>query len=533
MLRFPTSLPLTSGPPGHVSSFVTRPNTGGLKAGMPPFSSLRTRRHSFFSLLLLGLLSVTGCQVDRSHPGPPGTNMIPCVIDGQFQEWNQQPPASPMAAMTNGRTLWIQFQLATPPVSLQNLPEPWTLDIEYDDPSVADQRIIFSPAASGHGIGAVQIDQGGERPHSPYAIHFQFAPTIAASRFELALRMPRSTSGTVVLQPGRDTEPMVATFELPSGPAPGAAPGSWPADAAGDSLRIVSWNVLYGNLLHERERAGRILAALDPDVLLLQELEDQQDPGDVADMLNTFLGDEPLPWNVVASPTGSGLRSMAAARGGVHLPEAGTITRLDDPQRFLRAALLGVPTKKHGTLIVASVHLRCCGGPGDDADLQRMAEALTLGHAIDGIVNEMEARNRALHQSLGEPMPTGSGIGVAGMIIGGDLNLVGSGAPLTILSRDRAGFGDGSGPINLVVADPLHLDGSSNATWSDKEKSFTPGRLDYLLYSPSSLASTNAFILDTTRLAPGDLDQRSLSPEDSPTVSDHAPLVLDVVLRNR
>ena len=523
MLFPPTSSSLTSGPSGHVSSFVIRPISGGLKAGMPPFSSLRTRRHFFFSLLAITLPLIVAPPTAHAGTGP-------VIIDGNFQEWIQDSPAPPLTARTDGRTLWIQLRLGTPPVSLQNLAEPWILDITYDDPSANAQRIVFSPAEAGHGVGAFEIDQGRERSHSPYDIHFQFAPTVAASRFEMSLRMPASGGGTLALQPGTDMAPMVADFQAPATPPPPVKHADWPADATGDVLRVVSWNVLFGNLIHERERAGKILAALDPDILLLQELEDEQDPREIADMLNATLGSEPAPWNAVASPIGSGLRSMAAARGGVHLPAAGTIARLDDPTRFLRAAVLGVPTE-HGMLIVASVHLRCCGGPGDEADLQRMAEALSLGHAIDGIVNEMEARQRQLQRSLEQPMPAASGIGVAGMIIGGDLNLVGSAAPLTILAENRAAFGGRGVSTTLVAADPLHLDGSSNATWSDKEKSFTPGRLDYLLYSPSTLAMRNAFILDTARVDPGALQLRALSSGDTAGVSDHAPLVLDIVLR--
>lgn len=156
--------------------------------------------------------------------------------------------------------------------------------------------------------------------------------------------------------------------------------------------------------------------------------------------------------------------------------------------------------------------------------MQRIAEAMSLSQAIDGIANSLEQRRRRLEQAMTTPAPTA--IGIAGIIVGGDLNLVGSRVPLDVLTTDRRG--DGA----LQAAELLQLDGSSNATWSDASSSFTPGRLDYLLYSPDRLIPTAGFILDTARLEPDQLTGLGLERSDT-SVSDHAPLVLDLRLPPR
>lgn len=486
---------------------------------MPPYSSLRTRRHFFFStctaLLAAGL---SGCAADGT-----GSHTPAFVVDGTFTEWSHHAATGDLNAVSDGRHLWIHLRLGTAPVSLQNLDAPWILEIDFDDVGLDDMRFVFSPADTGSGVGYETIQDGTPLTGSPYDVNFLFAPTIGSSEFEMRLDAPATAGGTVTMRTRPDDPPLQARIDsVPHRPA--AVRAEQISHRPSGTLRVVSWNVLYGRLLHEPDRSTRILTTLDPDILLLQELEDGQSEQQVADFLNSALGRSPSPWNVVASPVGSRLRSMVAARGGVQVDDGRPIVQLDDPDRFLRAAIIGVPVPGHGMLLASSVHLRCCGAPGDEADMQRIAEAMSLSQAIDGIANSLEQRRRRLEQAMTTPAPTA--IGIAGIIVGGDLNLVGSRVPLDVLTTDRRG--DGA----LQAAELLQLDGSSNATWSDASSSFTPGRLDYLLYSPDRLIPTAGFILDTARLEPDQLTGLGLERSDT-SVSDHAPLVLDLRLPPR
>ena len=59
---------------------------------------------------------------------------------------------------------------------------------------------------------------------------------------------------------------------------------------------------------------------------------------------------------------------------------------------------------------------------------------------------------------------------------------------------------------------------------------FTQGRLDWILYSDSTLKVVNAFTLDTARLSDAALERMGFERDDS-RASDHLPVVVDVASR--
>ena len=64
-------------------------------------------------------------------------------------------------------------------------------------------------------------------------------------------------------------------------------------------------------------------------------------------------------------------------------------------------------------------------------------------------------------------------------------------------------------------------------TWYDAGNTYTPGRLDYLLYSDSVAEAANSFVLDTSKLSEAALARLGLDATDT-AASDHLPVVLDV-----
>ena len=125
-----------------------------------------------------------------------------------------------------------------------------------------------------------------------------------------------------------------------------------------------------------------------------------------------------------------------------------------------------VPLHDGARVLVASVHLVCCGRAGDERDQRRVVEV------------------EAIRDALASMRPAESG---APLVILGDLNLVGSTRPL---DRLRTALDvDGS---DLSTAPAMRLDGRSNLTWSKATASFTPGRLDYVVYTDAALELVEA-----------------------------------------
>jgi endonuclease/exonuclease/phosphatase family metal-dependent hydrolase len=246
-----------------------------------------------------------------------------------------------------------------------------------------------------------------------------------------------------------------------------------------------------------------VLAAIDPDVIFLQELTDRNS----ASQLESFL-DQRLPseasneWHVVFGAGGGNLRCAIASRLPLESAEPFELLPYPDwPQRSLRVAGAFVQFANKRLLCV-SVHLRCCGGIGSQQDFIRILEVETIREEL---------------RKLAE-----SGT-IDGVIVAGDFNLVGSRRPLDLLT-DQLHI-DG---LSLIAAQPYQLDGLSNATWSDRKQSFVPGRLDYLLFSSSTVALRSTFVLDARDLNPDALDRLGLRSDDTASASDHFPVVADV-----
>jgi endonuclease/exonuclease/phosphatase family metal-dependent hydrolase len=82
------------------------------------------------------------------------------------------------------------------------------------------------------------------------------------------------------------------------------------------------------------------------------------------------------------------------------------------------------------------------------------------------------------------------------------------------------------------VAFPLRLDRRTATTWRSRGP-FTPGRLDYVLFSGSSLEAVGAFVFDAADLGDRWRREHAIEPDDSGNSSDHLPVVVDLRLRQR
>jgi endonuclease/exonuclease/phosphatase family metal-dependent hydrolase len=470
------------------------------------------------------------------------------VSDGTFEDWASVPIAlrdpadAPAAALDFGEIkvahdrrflhLLVDFGRVVNPRSLDG-----TVSILFDadgNPNTGwresglagvDLRVELSPPQT----GGVQLESASGR-FSSYEAGLLLAPTYAARQAEIRLDRgarlgsggplflgPRLTVKLVFNDPGGrtvdETDPIVQALT----PAQRSRSSSGPDPLRrlpGPTLRVVSWNVAGKAMLTRPDPFHRILSALAPDVILLDEVSSQASE----EWVETFLGPH---WQIVLGAGGGRQRTVAAS---LHpIAPVAELRRVDYPaeqsRRILgllsdadRRAVLaqahqeGVPTTGAAVevggrrLLVVPVDLQCCGDrPGCPEDRIRLMEA------------------GAIHAAVRRALAAGR---FDGLLIAGDFNLVASREPLDLMAE------------GLTIAETLRLDGLSNATWGRRGSQFPPGRLDYLLYSDNSLRLLASFAFRTGDLPIYWLRRHRLQPDDSDLASDHLPIVADFSWRS-
>jgi endonuclease/exonuclease/phosphatase family metal-dependent hydrolase len=462
-------------------------------------------------------------------------------VDGRFDDWQGREPwlvdSAEGGSDIDIQELWVahddawiflRFRLGEP-INLQEDNGLTLLVDADDDPATGD---------SNGGLGVELEWTFGQRRGWYYQAGQVFdlsaelagvfsAPSVASAEFEVALRKEASPVGNVaaftsdalairlVDRPwtnGGDRLPndaAAASLTLPAA-EPSPAPISL-VRSASTALRVVSYNTLQSGILYPERAVAfrRILAALDPDVVALQECYDVNG-ADAKTIIDAWL---PLPgatWNV---------RKVGELIVASRVPVLGTWTAppLNQTQALLLEPAPGLE------LLLLNAHFSCC-----EKEAQRQVQA-------DGVVSFV--RN-VRDQSGGYPISPD-----APLLLVGDLNLVGTPKPLqTLLTGqivDTTEFGpgapmdaDGSAMTDLL---PRHVNHPLTFTFRvGGESTFSPGtslpsRLDYAIYSDSNLEVARRFTLDTAELTPGQLEDAGLLPNDTAVASDHRPVVLDLM----
>jgi endonuclease/exonuclease/phosphatase family metal-dependent hydrolase len=157
-------------------------------------------------------------------------------------------------------------------------------------------------------------------------------------------------------------------------------------------------------------------------------------------------------------------------------------------------------------LFIINVHLKAMGYIGSEEDRLRIRQA----NDIIALVGEIQRGQ----YSKAEPADAKPGI-----VIVGDFNLVGSRTPLDLIVGKKAyGLKDWLIP-NLI--------GESVVTWRGGSRaSFSPGKLDYVVYSFGTLIPRNGFVLNSELLNRTERRQLGLDSADS-SLSDHLLIAVD------
>ena len=418
------------------------------------------------------------------------------TMDGSFDDWSGIAPSATDAlgdasggfditevrVASRGTTVFVRFDIS----NVLNLQAGGFLDGTLLISVTGPSGDVFEVDTRGR-----EYTLTGEGSVGHAAAGYFALPTYASEQYEARIDasiVGASTGDEVTIRFGGSDEldaPITHTLE----PADGEAFVQSIDRADGTDLRVANLNVLSRGLT-DPDRSDEIhslIRGVDADVYCFQEQWNGSASTVRNAMAQAFAGftdgrEDPSNWNVsiengaaIATTMPFEAMSVPGSR------EGGGIVTLDDGTR----------------VFVLSIHLKCCGSIGSGEDVQR--------------INATTAYE-SFFQSLCEDEP---GLGI---IVTGDWNLVGSRTPLDILTD--------SSDLGLTDLPLLRATQRLGATWRNPGSSFTPGRLDLMVYSPAVFDNARGFILDTTELGASTLDENGLDADDS-EASDHLMLVTD------
>jgi len=400
------------------------------------------------------------------------------------------------------------------------------------------------PQPGGFGAGFSLRPVGPDGPGAPrssYDLGVAALPTWATDRFELRVARGGAADGfgrmgptvrmrmvvTVEGQPVEETDVAAYVFASPPGADP-AQPTLEPLlEKAEGAVRVAQWNVAEGSF-RRPEGHARLLAAVRPDVVLLDEVYEE-----ISDsLLAAFFAHPDLAalgtWRWVYARAGGRQKTVVAARDRAIRQEPG-MARVEYAPGALDSLKALVPEAAHRMLdLEARLHMSATGAWVDvggtevlfvPVDLQ---SAGYLGSPHD-LLRDLQAETLLRHVDAASARTDGR----APVVVGGDFNPVGSGAPLSILARGLDA--DGS---DLTLADPRRLGEASLLTWMDDRRGpFAPGRLDVTLYADAALEWTGGFVFDSGDLTDEQLARLGLERELSGLASDHRIVVSDLRVR--
>jgi endonuclease/exonuclease/phosphatase family metal-dependent hydrolase len=428
------------------------------------------------------------------------------IVDGDFQDWpvdarelidpigdppNVGPDFKSLRITNDAYNLYLQVEF-TSPVNARYI----DLKLELD----ADNNPATGVSSNGRGMDFIwDFDQnrGTSTLTSRYEIGRgnliqRIAPDASATTHEIAVSLEALPAAinrkpihiTLIEENSQDRIPDsgLELSYIVQGPL---TVQELPIDHRKDprTIRIISWNVYRdavfksGNI----EAMRRILVALQPDIILFQEIYDASTSA-VLEFVQMNLQTAAGTYWEAARMNDCITVSRYPITG--NWPSDGNIV-----SRHSTANRIG------SDLLIANAHLPCC----TNGESGRVSESIK-------ILNVMENR---LNDSVDAPQA---------VIIGGDLNSGGIAPELLLLSNDL---------LPLEMASPRHLYWHDQYTWGSGGSYWGSSRLDFLLFDKETIFRDKAFILDTDTLPPEALQAMELEETDT-DISDHLPLVFDI-----
>jgi endonuclease/exonuclease/phosphatase family metal-dependent hydrolase len=293
-------------------------------------------------------------------------------------------------------------------------------------------------------------------------------------------------------------------------------------------VRVMSWNVSLGSIFPPQgirhEGFARIVRAVNPDVLVLQEVDPRETErlGRMMDRIAP-LGHSRF-WEIHGASDNAIISRYPITIRASELVVPHPLPMYPDFHYGQAMALIDLPDRHtRADLYIIAMHNR--SRDGEQNQRQRQAQS-------DALIRHL----RHLRADSGVP-------GKTPVIVAGDMNVHPGHVPqhlVTLLEGDivdEATFGGDFRPdwdgTALTDGNPSHNGrGRQFYTWRDDSQGFPPGQLSRILYTDSVMRMTHAFVVNTVEMTDAELEKHDLQRDDCLLNGedgrfDHLPLVVD------
>ena len=452
----------------------------------------------------------------------------PIVIDGLFDDWQEVPVTITDPEGDYNYDDWAELKITNDDdfiffkISLhseETLLQDWNnfylyIDADRDSLTGHPFRGLGAELAWHFGYRTGQyFEQDGIIDLWQNDITLRQAPTVTSTEFEIAI-----ARGSFVLSDPDSIAVIFSSF-YDTGDY---MPDSWggvvyqldttvvgPAEPIlleKTGTRLVTYNTLYTGILEpdRQPKFQRIIQALDPDIIALQEHSEWNEIGDI---ISSWFPEDT--WY-----QGYTFRDLVVLSKYPIINQANLISS----ERTM-CALLQTDDPINPYLLILNSHFSCCD---NDDDRQEQ---------VDELVQVL--REWRLNDNGPFDLPEGTP-----MFHVGDFNFVGYREQIETVTagniQDEGNYGSDF---------PLDWDGTAITdlfsrqthkrmayTWRSDGSSFNPGKLDYVLYTDSNLSILNHFVLNTLAMPDSILNEWELEAEDTNEASDHLPRIVDFMV---
>jgi len=452
----------------------------------------------------------------------------PIVIDGLFDDWQEVPVTitdpegdynyddwAELKITNDDDFIFFKISLHSEETLLQN----WNnfylyIDADRDSLTGHPFRGLGTELAWHFGYRTGQyFEQDGIIDLWQNDITLRQAPTVTSTEFEIAI-----ARGSFVLSDPDSIAVIFSSF-YDTGDY---MPDSWggvvyqldttvvgPAEPIlleKTGTRLVTYNTLNTGILESdrQPKFQRIIQALDPDIIALQEHSEWNEIGDI---ISSWFPEDT--WY-----QGYTFRDLVVLSKYPIINQANLISS----ERTM-CALLQTDDPINPYLLILNSHFSCCDNDDDRHE------------QVDELVQVL--REWRLNDNGPFDLPEGTP-----MFHVGDFNFVGYREQIETVTagniQDEGNYGSDF---------PLDWDGTAITdlfsrqthkrmayTWRSDGSSFNPGKLDYVLYTDSNLSILNHFVLNTLAMPDSILNEWELEAEDTNEASDHLPRIVDFMV---